>query len=370
MCSKSDTVFKKQLRILKQNFIQAILSVLILTFLISGFFGCAFEEGERKPVKPVNTVWPLPPAEPKIKFVGIIESKDDLQPGAKSGWLKNFIGGGEDVGGRLIRPYGVTVDKEGRIYVTDVGRVFVFDRKSGSLSFIGDKAGKGQLKMPIGAAVTADGKVYVSDVTAQKLFVYNRNGEFIRAIGQAGELKNPSGMAVDSANDRLYVADAKINTVRAYTLDGKFLFVIEGLEADKGKLSFPTNIAVGSHGNIYVVDTGNFRVQVYNSEGKFLKTISGSKPKLFVRPKGIAIDSEGNMYVVDAALQKIFIFDKEGNFFLEVGEGGMEPGQFSVPAGIAADAEDRIYVVDQLNARVQVFQYLGEKWKALQLHQK
>lgn len=349
------------------------LKLLQLLILFNLFFitGCAFEEVERMPEKPVNTVWPLPPAEPKIKFGEIIASKDDLQPRAKSGWLKDFIGGEEDIEGRLIRPYGVTVDKEGRIYVTDVGRVFVFDRNSGSLSFMGDKPGAGQLKMPIGVAVSSDGSVYVSDVTAQKLFVYNRSGAFIRAIGRAGELKSPSGIAVDSAKDRLYVADTRINAVRAYTLDGISLFVIEGLEADKGKLSFPTNIAVDSHGNIYVVDTGNFRVQVYNSEGKFLRTISsGSKPKSFVRPKGITIDSEGNMYVVDAALQKIFIFDKEGNFFLEVGEGGMEPGQFSMPAGIAADADDRIYVVDQFNARVQVFQYLGEKWKALQLRQK
>jgi hypothetical protein len=49
-----------------------------------------------------------------------------------------------------------------------------------------------------------------------------------------------------------------------------------------------------------------------------------------------------------------------------VGEGGIQPGQFSVPAGIAVDNDDRIYVVDQLNARVQVFQYLGEKWNARQ----
>ena len=38
------------------------------------------------PEKPVNTVWPLPPAEPKIKFGDIIESKDDLQPRAKK-WM-------------------------------------------------------------------------------------------------------------------------------------------------------------------------------------------------------------------------------------------------------------------------------------------
>lgn len=346
-----------------------------LCILFNLFFitGCAFEEAEIRPEKPLVTAWPLPPAQPKIKFVEMLSSETKMKRDAKKGsWLARFIGGEEDEsgGGGLIRPYGVAVDKEGRIYVADIGKVWVFDKKNKSLSLIGDKAGPGQLKMPIGAAVTADGKVYVSDVSSERIFIYNRNGEFIKAIGYAGELKNPSGLAVDAERERLYVADPKLNSVRAYTLDGRFLFGVEGLEADKGKLSFPTNIAVDSQGNIYVVDTGNFRVQVYNSEGKFLKTISGIKPRSFVRPKGIAIDSEGNMYVVDAALQKFFIFDKEGNFFLEVGEGGMEPGQFFMPAGIAVDAEDRIYVVDQLNARVQVFQYLGEKWKALQVHQK
>lgn len=326
--------------------------------LIIVLWSCVAPEVERKPV---ITIWPPPPAEPKIRFIEEISSGEYVKAETKGGWLERLIGGEEGVEDRLKRPYGVAVDRDSRIYVADVGRVFVFDKKNNSLSFIGDSPGKGQLKMPIGVAVDPDRRVYVSDVTSDRVFIYNRDGRFTGAIGYTGELISPSGLAIDAIRERLYVADTKKNTVRIYTLDGKFLFSLGEHDAHKGKFSFPTNIAVDSEGNIYVVDTGNFRVQVFNPDGEFLKTIGDGRASLFARPKGIAIDSEGRIYVVDAAIQKFYIFDKEGNLFFSLGGGGMEPGQFSVPAGIAVDAEDRIYVVDQLNGRVQVFQYLNDK---------
>ena len=56
---------------------------------------------------------------------------------------------------------------------------------------------------------------------------------------------------------------------------------------------------------------------------------------------------------------ELFGFEK-GSF---TGALNTKPGKFQLPAGMFIDSEDRIYVVDQLNRRVQVFQYLGERWK-------
>ncbi len=332
--------------------------------VMTSFFACAFEEAERKPAKPLITSWPLPPAEPKIQFMGELSSIEDMRIESRSGLLDFLIGGEDDAAGGMIRPYGVAAGFDGRIYVTAVGKVFIFDKKNKSLSFIGDQSGKGQLKMPIGIAVSPERKIYVSDVSYERIFIYNSDGAFSGAIGFTGELKGPGGLALDPIRRRLYVANTKKSAVRSYTLEGKFLFSIG--ETDEIKLSYPTNITVDSQGNIYVVETGNFRAQVFDPEGKFLRIIKGVKPNNLIRPKGIAIDSEGHIYIVDSALQKVFMFDRDGNFILSFGEGGNRPGQFSVPAGIATDAEDRIYVVDQLNMRVQVFQYLGEKWKSVQ----
>jgi hypothetical protein len=66
---------------------------------------------------------------------------------------------------------------------------------------------------------------------------------------------------------------------------------------------------------------------------------------------------------VDTAFQNFQIFDQSGRILLAVGSGGIDPGEFLLPAGITIDDQDRIYVVNQVPGSVQIFQYLGEKWK-------
>jgi len=47
-----------------------------------------------------------------------------------------------------------------------------------------------------------------------------------------------------------------------------------------------------------------------------------------------------------------------------VGNGGSgRGGLFMSPAGLYIDENDKVYVVDSLNKRIQVYQYLSEKWK-------
>lgn len=311
--------------------------------------------------KKVDIIWPLPPEEPRIKYVEILQSSLDVE---KPSLIKTLLEA--DIAHVLRKPYGVAVDKDGRVYVTDVGRVFIFDKKNRKVSFIGDGLGTGMLRRPIGIAISQDGRIYVADPVSDRVFVYNSKGKFITAIGHKGEFETPSGLAIDEKRRRLYVADAKKHNIRAYSLDdGSLLLTIGERGNGVGEFNFPTNIALDSTGNLYVVDTGNFRVQVFDPDGKYIKSIGsiGNTPGSFARPKGIAIDSEGHIYVVDAAFENFQIFDKEGNLLLFVGGAGVNPGEFSGPAGIFIDDEDRIYVAEQWTRRVQVLQYLSEKYK-------
>jgi len=57
------------------------------------------------------------------------------------------------------------------------------------------------------------------------------------------------------------------------------------------------------------------------------------------------------------------IFDDKGNILLFFGGAGFGPSQFYLPAGIYVDKNDRVYVVDSFNARVQIYQYVSERWK-------
>ncbi|MFA5353948.1 MAG: 6-bladed beta-propeller [Thermodesulfovibrionales bacterium] len=343
----------------------------VLGLVVSGVFAALLVScAPTAQKKSYEIVWPLPPEQPRLKFVDILQSVKDVE--AEPGGFASALFG-EEASANLFKPYGVAVDKAGKVYVTDIGRVFIFDKKNKHLSFLGTEPGTGRLRIPIGVAVASDGRVFVTDTASDRVFVYDSKGSFMTAIGHEGEFESPSSLAIDEGRGRLYVADTRKHNVRAYSLKDFSLLMPIGERGDgPGQFNFPTNIAVDREGKIYVVDTNNFRVQIFSPDGLFLKEIGkiGDKPGSFARPKGIAIDSEGHVYVVDAAFQNFQIFDQDGNLLLFVGEGGTEPGQFSLPAGIAIDDDDRIYVVDQLNSRVQVFQYLGENWRKRQAVEK
>src|SRR5208337_748259 len=114
----------------------------------------------------------------------------------------------------MIRPYSIAVDSRGRAIVTDPGAagVHIFDFAQNKYKFIErkDKA-KDPMPMPQCVAVDAQDNIYVTDSEAGKVFVFDADGKFRRAIGSLkggeGFFKRPTGIAVDSAAQRIYVTD-------------------------------------------------------------------------------------------------------------------------------------------------------------------
>lgn len=333
--------------------------VLVILFLIP-LLSCApkFEK------KPIDLVWPLPPDEPRIKYIDYIRGSMDI---VKKKKLTETLFGEErfDV---FVKPYGVTVDRQGRIYVTDIGRVWVIDLEKGEYNFLGIEPGIGRLANPIGIATSSDGRVFVTDASQDRVFVY-KEGKTVALIGHEGEFVSASSIAIDEKRGRIYVCDSNKHVINVYTLDDyRKVMTIGKRGHEPGDFNFPTNIALNSEGNLYVVDTGNWRIQVFDPEGRLLKTFGqiGDVSGTFTRPKGIGIDSEDHVYVVDAAFENVQIFDKDGQFLMFFSGPGIEPGKLSLPAGLFIDRNDRIYVVEQINRRVQIFQYLGKRWKETQ----
>ena len=60
-------------------------------------------------------------------------------------------------------------------------------------------------------AVDAQDNIYVTDSEAGKIFVFEPSGKYLRAIGSLkggeGYFKRPTGIAVDSTEQRIYVTD-------------------------------------------------------------------------------------------------------------------------------------------------------------------
>ena len=314
---------------------------------------------KKKPAEP-TLVWPLPPDQPRIRFVTEYHGVDDFKK--KNGRWKSLLLGpdAQQHIDQMMKPYGVAVAKDGRVFVTDTAarRVFVFDPTAKSVAFVGE-SGTGKISKPVGVAVDGDGTVFVADATLKRVFGYGLDGRMTIAIGHDGELQNPSGLAIDRQHRQLYVADAKKHQVLCYSsADGSFIRAIGKRGVDRGEFNFPTNLSVDRQGRLYVADTLNFRIQVFDSAGEVVKTIGtqGDGPGHFNRAKGVGVDSEGHIYIADTSFNNFQIFDGDGNLLLFVGGTGTGPGEFLLPAGLFVDDEDRIYIADQGNARVQVFQ--------------
>jgi len=335
----------------------SILLICCFLFLMSS---CASTSQSVVTVKPTGqSVWPAPPATPKIKWIRQWSNRYDF--GAPSKTMEFLIG--KERVETLRRPNGVVADSSGNIYVADseMHIIFVFDIEKQSLRFLG----MGRLSTPVGLAVNnKDGILYVSDSQQHRVFCINKNSDNVEmTIGGPTEFRRPTGLAYDEERERLYVADTQNHTVKAFKKDGSPLFTIGKRGNNDGELNFPSYLALDKNGKLYVVDSFNFRVQVFDADGKFLSKFGklGDVSGYFSRPAGIGVDSDGNIYVVDMAFNNFQIFDTKGRLLLWVGNAGKNAGEFYIPTGMFIDKQDRIYVSDTFNRRVQVFQYLAEK---------
>jgi len=310
-------------------------------------------------------VWPLPPEEPRIRYLRSYHGADDFKTRKPSRWKSLLLGDDPSDQKRpdaLVKPYGIAVSRIGRVYVTDTvsRRVFVFDPEGKTVTFLGE-TGTARLSKPVGVAVDRNDHVFVADATANRVFGYDVDGRLLIAIGREGEFDNPSGLAVDRKRDLLYVADAKKHQVLCYsTKDGAAVRTIGHRGGAPGEFNFPTNLFVDAHSRLYVTDTMNFRIQIFDPDGVFVSQFGtqGDTPGSLNRPKGVGVDSEGHIYVVDSSFNNFQTFDADGQLLLFVGAVGRGPGEFFLPAGLFVDDRDLIYVADQGNARVQVFEYL------------
>jgi DNA-binding beta-propeller fold protein YncE len=347
---------------------RTIISVALFAGISLGAWSASLEAADKKKTVAAEPtlVWPLPPDPPRIRFVTAYRTVNDFKQKSGSRWKSALLGHETERRiTQLIKPYGIAVARDGRVFVTDTAarRVFVFDPGAKTVTFIAE-SGPGKIVKPIGVAVDDAGMVFVADATLKRVFGYAPDGHMAIAIGHEGELQNPSGLAIDRQRQVLYVADAKKHQVLCYSsADGSLLRILGKRGVEPGEFNFPTNLSVDRQGRLYVADTLNFRVQVFDAAGAVVKSIGslGDGPGHLNRAKGVGVDSEGHIYVADTSFNNFQIFDADGAILLFVGATGIGPGEFLLPAGLFVDDEDRIYVVDQGNARVQVFQRVSQK---------
>ncbi|MFH1046421.1 MAG: LamG-like jellyroll fold domain-containing protein, partial [Candidatus Omnitrophota bacterium] len=180
----------------------------------------------------------------------------------------------------------------------------------------------------------------------------------------------PHGIAIDTVNNKLYIADTSYHRIvrmdsgTGGTTFGKDLETFGSGGSGANQFSSPRRVCIDKTNNkLYVADTGNHRVVRFD-----LATFNGTNwatygtgPNSgvgnFNNPWDIAVDVSGNkIYVSDTTNNRIVKFDLgtfNGTNWATYGTSGSGVGNFSNPRGLYFDAVGaKIYVADDGNSRV------------------
>lgn len=334
-------------------------------------------EAKIKAIDYSNIVWPNPPAIARIKYTNWYASDKAVRnmqgnKAKKSAWMDRLAGtqSNDEVFKRpfeLIQPYGIAVDSKGLLYVADqkVGAIFIFNTETRDVDLIKNSVHAHFVRI-IGLAMDDNDRLFVSDPGLRHVIVFNKDhkAEDVLTDGMA----DPGGLAIDTQNRLLYVADIELDQVLVYDADTLKLLRKIGTTGHKhelttpGDFSKPTGVAVDAEGNLYVADTMNNRIEIFDADGQFVSTFgkAGDGPGYFARPKGVAIDGDGHIWVADGVQDRVQVFNKDGQLLIALGGHGLLPGQFQGLVGITIDKKNRVFTTEIFPGRAQQFQYVSD----------
>ncbi len=231
--------------------------------------------------------------------------------------------GASSIDATLDNPAGIAVASDGTVYIADTADYKI--RKVTSAGAISTVAGNGtqcapstsacgdggpavgsQLSNPRGLALGADGSLYIADSGTNRIRRLAPDGTISTVAGNgvacadptdgcgdggtatAANLKSPRGVAVDSQNGDLYIADSGTNRIRKVSAglitnvagtgavcSGPTQPCGDGGPATLANFNNPSGVAVDGAHNVYIADTYDNRIRRVSAGGS-LTTIVGT----------------------------------------------------------------------------------------------
>ena len=262
--------------------------------------------------------------------------------------------GGPATRARFNEPYGIAVDNAGNIYIADRHNHCV-RRVDGSSGIVVTFAGNGS------SGFGGDGG----------------------PASRAGMVE-PNGLALDPAQNRLFIADVADHRVRVVDLASGIIGTYAGTgkaehSGDGGPASAcgifgARAVKVAADGTVYILERQGSTLRAVDPRSGVITTLAGTGERgyggddgpalsaVFDAPKELAIDREGNLLIVDTENHMIRRVDIRTRTVAAIAGSGRQGGDgdggparaasLDRPHGAAAAADGSIYIGDTNNHRI------------------
>ncbi len=299
-------------------------------------------------------------------------------------------------------PSDVEVGPKGALYISDRSnhRIRKVDSEGviktvaglGLEGYGGDfgRATEALLKFPFGITLDRQGNLYIADRGNNRVRKVNAKGIITSIAGDSmhsfggdygpalySNLAYPTDVVVDE-EDNIYIADRNNNRIRKIDRQGvittfmgmgKTDFNGDNEIAPETSLYLPFALAVHPDKKLLVVDRSHFRVRSVGLKNSRVNTVAGNGKSLFKgdggpgtgatlnTPSGIVVDSKNNILFADLQHHRIRKLAPNGiiTTFAGTGREGNEGdggnalvASLFMPSTMAIDHEDNIYVVNRL----------------------
>lgn len=208
----------------------------------------------------------------------------------------------------LDSPYGVAIDGQGRVYVSEVqtGLLKIMSPGGALLSLIDLSKVAGHVVSPGRLTLDKDGLIYVADLRGNEILVLNDQGGLVRSVGKFQYLQK-AGMV----NGRLLGLSAYGQAVQFFDQQGKVVlgFGAHGDESKKN-FSFPTGFAVDARNRLWIADAFQHQLKVFSLDGTHLFNFGRQQQgeNGFLFPVDLCFGDNGQLFVLEKGANRIQLF--------------------------------------------------------------
>jgi sugar lactone lactonase YvrE len=285
---------------------------------------------------------------------------------------------------RFSDPFGIAVDGDGNVYVSDGGDsnrirkitpAGIVSTLAGSTEGFVDGTTDAAFNTPSGIAVDAAGNVFVADTGNNAIRKITPQGvvSTLAGDGKAGyrdgaanqaQFNGPIGIAVDHGGN-IYVADTYNDRIRMISVAGQVTTLAGSntpgyQDGMGGNALFDTPCALAIDGNnkLYVADTRNDAIRIVTLEGQVTTLVQAEHDAKWRRPLGLAATTDGYLYVGEMGHGRIMQIAPDGEVRGLTGVGidfpiGDDTAlRFATPAGIALTKDGALLVSDSIKSVV------------------